>query len=198
MLSIHAAAVLAGMPPPERGRMMLGGMFPCYETYRCACGGYVSVGALESWFWEDLLKAIGREDLAGFQYAMGEEGARTKEALSQVFLGRTRDEWEVLFAGKDICVSPVLSLSEALAHPQARSREMVVDVESPFGERERQLGRPVKLRNWGREYGPLPEKPPRCPPRLGEHDGEILTDLGYSAERVASLRRKGVIRGNTE
>ncbi len=84
MLSIHAAAVLAGMPPPERGRMILGGMFPCYETYRCACGGYVSVGALESWFWEDLLKAIGREDLAGFQYATGEEGARTKEALSQV------------------------------------------------------------------------------------------------------------------
>lgn len=198
MLSIHAAAVLAGMPPPERGRMILGGMFPCYETYRCACGGYVSVGALESWFWEDLLKAVGREDLAGFQYATGEEGARTKEALSQVFLGRTRDEWVVFFAGRDICVSPVLSLPEALAHPQARGRGMVVDVESPFGGRERQLGRPVKLRDPGREQAPVPGKPLRHPPRLGEHDEEILTDLGYPPERVASLRREGVIRGDTE
>jgi crotonobetainyl-CoA:carnitine CoA-transferase CaiB-like acyl-CoA transferase len=74
----------------------------------------------------------------------------------------------------------------------------VVDVESPFGGRERQLGRPVKFRDRGNEDGPMPEKPPRRPPRLGEHDKEILTELGYPAERVASLRRKGVIRGNTE
>jgi crotonobetainyl-CoA:carnitine CoA-transferase CaiB-like acyl-CoA transferase len=195
MLSIHAAAVLAEMPSPERGGMMLTGMFPCYETYRCACGGYVSVGPLEAWFWDDFLKAIGREDLAGLQYATGEEGARAKAELSKVFLSKTRDEWVAFFAGKDICVSPVLTLSEALSHPQARARGMVVEVESPFGGRDRQPGRPLKFRGPGEGGADLPEEPPRRPPRLGEHDEEILAELGYRDEQIASLRRKGVIRG---
>jgi len=195
MLSIHAAAVLAGMPSPGRGGMMLTGMFPCYETYRCACGGYMSVGPLEAWFWDDFLKAIGREDLAGLQYATGEEGARAKAELSKVFLSKTRDEWVAFFAGKDICVSPVLTLSEALSHPQARARGMVVEVESPFGGRDRQPGRPLKFRGPGEGGADLPEEPPRRPPRLGEHDEEILAELGYRDEQIASLRRKGVIRG---
>jgi len=195
MLSIHAAAVLAGIPSPERGNMILTGMFPCYETYRCACGGYMSVGPLEAWFWDDFLKAIGREDLAGLQYATGEEGARAKAELSKVFLSKTRDEWVAFFAGKDICVSPVLTLSEALSHPQARARGMVVEVESPFGGRDRQPGRPLKFRGPGEGGADLPEEPPRRPPRLGEHDEEILAELGYRDEQIASLRRKGVIRG---
>jgi crotonobetainyl-CoA:carnitine CoA-transferase CaiB-like acyl-CoA transferase len=195
MLSIHAAAVLAGMPSPERGSMMLTGMFPCYETYRCACGGYMSVGPLEAWFWDDFLKAIGREDLAGLQYATGEEGARAKAGLSKVFLSKTRDEWVAFFAGKDICVSPVLTLSEALSHPQARARGMVVEVESPFGGRDRQPGRPLKFRGPGEGGANLTEEPPRRAPRLGEHDEEILAELGYRDEQIADLREKGVIRG---
>jgi crotonobetainyl-CoA:carnitine CoA-transferase CaiB-like acyl-CoA transferase len=195
MLSIHAAAVLAGIPSPERGNMILTGMFPCYETYRCACGGYMSVGPLEAWFWDDFLKAIGREDLAGLQYATGEEGARAKAELSRVFLGKTRDEWVTFFAGEDICVSPVLTLSEALSHPQARARGMVVEVESPFGGRDRQPGRPLKFRGPGEGGADLPEEPPRRPPRLGEHDEEILAELGYRDAQIADLREKGVIRG---
>ena len=195
MLSIHAAAVLAGIPSPERGNMILTGMFPCYETYRCACGGYMSVGPLEAWFWDDFLKAIGREDLAGLQYATGEEGARAKAELSKVFLSKTRDEWVAFFAGKDICVSPVLTLSEALSHPQARARGMVVEVESPFGGRDRQPGRPLKFRGPGEGGANLPEEAPRRPPRLGEHEEEILAELGYRDEQIAFLRRKSVIRG---
>lgn len=198
MLSIHAAAVLAGMPSPERGDMILTGMFPCYETYRCACGGYISIGALEDWFWKGLVTALGREDLTGLQYASGDEGARVKAEIGTIFASRTRDEWVAFFQDKDVCFSPVLALGEALDHPNVPARGMVVEVESPFGGPERQLGRPVKFRDRGKEDGPMPEKPPRRPPRLGEHDEEILTELGVPAERVASLRRKGVIRGNTE
>ena len=198
MLSIHAAAVLAGMPSPERGGMMLTGMFPCYETYRCACGGYVSIGSLEEWFWKNLVTALGREDLTALQYATGEEGARVKEKLQTIFASRTRDEWIAFFRDKDVCLSPVLGLEEALKHPNARARGMVVEVESPLGGRDRQPGRPLKFRGPGGGGADLPEEPPRRPPRLGEHDGEILAELGYRDEQIASLRRKGVIRGNAK
>lgn len=109
-----------------------------------------------------------------------------KEALRAVFRTLPRDEWLKRLAGVDACVAPVLDLSEALAHPNAVSRRMVLDVESPSGGTDRQLGMPIKFEG-------VPEAPQRAP-RLGEHDDEILGGLGFSEERIDALREKGVIR----
>ena len=174
--------------------MILTGMFPCYETYRCGCGGYVSVGSLESWFWKNLVMALGREDLIGLQYATGDEGARVKGEMEKIFASRTRDEWVSFFQDKDVCFSPVLSLGEAFEHPNAQARGMVVEVESPFGGRDRQPGRPIKFQEPAYGGTDFPEEPPRRSPRLGEHDEEILGDLGYRDEQIADLREQGVIR----
>ena len=193
MLSIHSAACLAGMPSPGRGDMMLTGMFPCYEVYRCADGKYVGLGALESWFWERLVAALGREDLRDRQYAVGEEGARVREELGAIFAGRSRDEWARFFEGKDVCLSPVLDLPEALSHPNLRAREMVVEVESPLGGSDLQPGLPLKFRP--RDGAGELAVAPRRAPRLGEHDEEILREIGCDAERIARLRESGVIRG---
>jgi len=185
-LALCAASWLGGRLPQERGALPLTGMFPCYEVYRCADGGFLSVGALEAWFWKALTTALGREELAGLQYAIGAEGERVKEALRAVFLTRPRDAWMRRLAGIDACVSPVLDLPEAMEHPNAAARRMVVDVESPLGGTDRQLGMPIKI-------GGVPEAPRRAP-LLGEHDDEILAGLGYTNLRIAELRAKGVIR----
>ncbi len=192
MLAFSAVDCLRGARNPERGNMILTGMYPCYETYRCADGGYVSVGPLEAWFWKGLVSALGRDDLAELQYATGEEGARVKGELARVFATKTRREWERFFEEKDVCFSPVLDLDEALSHPNAAARAMVVAVESPVGGTDRQPGRPLKFAGPGEEW-PAPA-PPRRAPRLGEHDEEILKGIGYTAERIADLRRTGVIR----
>ena len=186
-LALPAASYLGGGAPQERGSLPLTGMFPCYETYRCADGGFLSVGALEAWFWKALTSALGREDLAGMQYATGAEGERVKEELRAVFLTLPRDEWVNRLGGIDACISPVLDLPEALLHPNTSSRRMVVDVESPLGGTERQLGFPIKFA--GQE-----ERAPGRAPHLGEHDDEVLSGLGYTEERIADLRAKGVIR----
>ncbi len=193
MLAFHAVAGLAGAPNPERGNMILTGMYPCYETYRCADGEYVSLGALEAWFWERLVSALGRGDLAGLQYATGDEGVRVKAELATIFATKTRREWERFFEGKDVCFSPVLALSEALSHPNAAARGMVAAVESALGGSDRQPGRPLKFAG-PREAWTAPA-PPRRAPRLGEHDEEILKGIGCGPERIAELRRNGVIRG---
>ncbi len=194
MLAFHAVAGLAGAPDPERGNQVLTGMYPCYETYRCADGEYISLGALEAWFWERLVSALGREDLAGLQYATGDEGARARRELAAVFAKKPRREWERFFEDKDVCFSPVLGLSEALSHPNAAARGMVVAVESPLGGTDRQPGRPLKFSGPRAEWAA--PAPPRRAPRLGEHDEEILTGIGCGPERIAELRRKGVIRNS--
>ena len=185
-LALPAAAWLGGGAPQVRGSLPLTGMFPCYEVYPCSDGGFLSVGALEAWFWKALTSALGREDLAGKQYATGAEGESVKEALRAVFRTLPRDEWVKRLAGIDACVSPVLDLPEALHHPNTASRRMVVDVESPLGGTDRQLGMPIKIDG-------VPEAPRRAP-LLGEHDDEILAGLGYTTARIADLRSKGVIR----
>jgi crotonobetainyl-CoA:carnitine CoA-transferase CaiB-like acyl-CoA transferase len=84
------------------------------------------------------------------------------------------------------CISPVLSLPEALAHPNARERNMVIEVGSPKGGRDRQPGLPIKIEGVAGA--------PRRAPFLGEHDEEILRGIGYTAAQIGELRAKGVIR----
>lgn len=189
MLSIHAASFLSDGADPERGAMTLTGRFPCYDAYRCADGNYVSIGPLEAWFWERFLKVLEREDLGPFQYAEGAEGERARGELARVFAGKSREEWVRRFREHDVCLSPVLSLSEALSHPNALARRMVVEVESPLGGAERQLGTPIKA------VGEAEVEAGR-PPRLGEHDGEILREIGCSESEIAGLRARNVIRGS--
>ena len=186
-LAIPASALLGGGVPQERGALPLTGMLPCYDTYRCADGEYVCLGALEPWFWKKLVARLGRDDLADLQYAGGEAAERLGGELRGIFLGKTRDEWVRFFEGEDVCISPVLSLPEALEHPNTVARRMVVEVGSPLGGEERQLGLPVKVAG---ETEPVPGRAPL----LGEHDDEVLAGLGYTPSRIADLRAGGVIR----
>ena len=186
-LAIPASNLLGGGIPQERGALPLTGMLPCYDAYRCADGGYVSLGTLEPWFWRKLVTRLGREDFGELQYAVGETAKGVRRDLQAIFLGKTRDEWIRHFEGEDVCISPVLSLDEALSHPNNLARRMVMDVGSPLGGTERQLGLPIKIA--GEE-----EHAPGRAPRLGEHDDQVLADLGYSGEEIADLRAKGVIR----
>lgn len=186
-LAIPASNLLGGGIPQERGALPLAGMLPCYDAYRCADGGYVSLGGLEPWFWKKLVTRLGREDFDELQYAAGESAEGVRRDLQAIFLGKARDEWIRLFEGEDVCISPVLSLDEAMSHPNTVARRMVVDVGSPLGGTEPQLGLPIKIA--GEE-----ERAPGRAPRLGEHDDPVLEELGYSGEEIAGLRARGVIR----
>ena len=87
----------------------------------------------------------------------------------------------------------MLDIDGAFSTPQARARGMVVEVESPFGGKDRQPGRPLKFPESGE--GVSPEEPPRRPPHLGEHNEMILEEIGYTTGQIEDLRKKGVIRG---
>ncbi|MBE0605067.1 MAG: CoA transferase, partial [Deltaproteobacteria bacterium] len=82
-LAIPASNLLGGGIPQERGALPLAGMLPCYDAYRCADGGYVSLGGLEPWFWKKLVTRLGREDFDELQYAVGESAEYCAGALME-------------------------------------------------------------------------------------------------------------------
>jgi alpha-methylacyl-CoA racemase len=112
----------------ERRANLVDGGAPFYDTYRCADGGFVALGALESAFYAALLQGLG---LDGTDFGAGTTaGAHLdsstwpaqREAFARIFATRTRDEWVEHFAGSEACLAPVLSLAEAPAHPHLVAR----------------------------------------------------------------------------
>ncbi|MEU4620998.1 CaiB/BaiF CoA-transferase family protein [Actinoplanes sp. NPDC023801] len=119
-----------GRWPGGRGRNVLDGGAPFYDTYEASDGGYLAVGSLEPQFYAALLKGLeldAEADLPGQFDVKGWPELRRR--FTERFRTRTRDEWAAIFAPLDACVSPVLSLTEAPAHPHNRARNAFVEVD---------------------------------------------------------------------
>jgi alpha-methylacyl-CoA racemase len=119
----------AGAWTDERGVNLLDSGAPFYDTYTCADGRWVAVGALESQFYAALLTGLGLdgEDLPTQYDRSG--WPKLRERFTEVFLTRTRDEWAEIFAGTDACVTPVLAFGEVAGHPQVAARDTIVTID---------------------------------------------------------------------
>lgn len=182
-LAPHFAGLFAGGERPEAGKMLLTGKHPCYAIYP-AKDGYLSVGALETQFWEGLCHALGREDLLPHQYAEGEVAEQTHAELSAIFRTRTRAEWFEALREVNPCVAPVQSLEEAADDPHAAARGMWVEVAHEQVGRVRQVAHPIK-------FCETPASIRRPAPTLGEQTREVLAEAGYTAEEVEALVTAG-------
>lgn len=116
--SMHGAGIWAD----AREANLLDGGAPFYTVYECACGGHMSVGALEAKFYAELLSRLGLDD-ADLPAQMDVEGWPVlRTCFAARFKQKTRDEWAELLEGTDACCAPVLSLQEAPNHPHNRAR----------------------------------------------------------------------------
>lgn len=108
---------------------LLDGTAPFYDTYATAGGGFMAVGALEPPFYAELLAGLGLDgdDDLPAQHDPG-GWPMLRQRIAARFAERTRDEWSLIFAGRDACVTPVLSPAEAPAHPHNRARGTFVEV----------------------------------------------------------------------
>jgi alpha-methylacyl-CoA racemase len=118
----------AGNWMDNRRANLLDGGAPFYDTYRCADGKWISIGALEPAFYALLLERSGSAERV-VQPQMEQPRWRDMHGtLREVFATRTRPEWCDLLEHTDACFAPVLSLAEAPAHPHNRARNTFVDV----------------------------------------------------------------------
>jgi alpha-methylacyl-CoA racemase len=118
----------AGKWEDRRRTNLLDGGAPFYDTYRCADGKWISVGALEPQFYALLLQKTGAAGRLVQPQMERESWPAMQQALREIFATRTRQQWCELLENTDACFAPVLSLSEAPAHPHNRARGTFVEL----------------------------------------------------------------------
>jgi len=189
VVSLMASALsghFSGRATPVRGNDLLTGGVPHYNVYETKDGKYVSIGCLEPWFYENLCRALGREDFIPHQDATGEKKEEIFSAFRQIFRTRTRDEWFDYLSQWDICVGKVYDIDELSSDPQLVHRNMIVELDHPKFGKVKQVGISQKLSDTPgsiRRFGPL----------YGQHTDEVLLDLGYTKKRIQALRKEGAI-----
>lgn len=164
---------------PKRGDSFLCGQLARYNVYLCKDNKYIALGALELDYFAAFLLAIKRGDLLESQ-----DQKYIKSELDKEFLKKTRDEWCEEYAKKDVCLSPILSISESLNHPHFISRNMFVDVKYDHNKEALFFNNPYGFNNNNNQP----------PPILGEHSAQILSDLGFTLNHIQDLAKERVIK----
>ncbi len=95
---------------------------PFYDVYRCADGGYITLGALEPQFYAQLIEKLGLADVDLRQQYNIHTWSELKERIMTLFASQPRAHWERLLGETDVCFAPVLSLEEAIYHPHNLAR----------------------------------------------------------------------------
>lgn len=187
--SLHGMAgagyLAAGVEPDMENQALNGGSF--YDYYRTRDGRWFSVGSLEPQFMQQFCAAIGRPELAARGLSQRPEDQQAlKREIAIEFEKRDFSEWNNVFAALDACVEPMLSLSEAVSHPQIQARQLVTQVPRAGKPAQAQMACPIKF-----SQGLPPAK--HIGAALGAHTTEVLTALGYSAEDIQRLKAGKVV-----
>ncbi|OYY78446.1 MAG: carnitine dehydratase [Sphingomonas sp. 28-62-20] len=166
LLAGMSFAMLAqGTTSDVPGTNLLDGGAPFYDSYICADGKWVSIGSIEPQFYALLRDKLGLADDPDFaaQFDRAAWPAR-KQRLAAIFATKTRDEWCALMEMTDVCFAPILSMTEAPAHPHNMARETFI-----------QLGGATQPAPAPR-FSATPAPVPCAAPKAGS-DNAVLDDL---------------------
>lgn len=180
--AVAATSYLVGGQEPEREGWLLNGG-SAYDFYRTADERYLAVGSLEPKFWQGFCQALGFTPAGGRQ--LEQSDPQVKATIQAIVATRTLAEWLSVFAELDVCVEPVLNVGEAVTHPQAQARQMIVNVPQPDGAMQPQTANPLKFSTGQAHYR-------HTGATLGEHTVGIMQELGYNSAEIQALQQAGL------
>ena len=181
LAAMFAGFLKAGSWSENRGENILDTGAPWYDVYETQDGKYVSIGAIETRFFEELLVRLKLKDVPA-QHDRA-RWAEMKALFAKTFRSKTREEWCKVFEGSDACFAPVLSWSEARRHPHNDSRKSFLEVSG--------VEQPSPAPRFSRTPGAVR----RAPPERGEGGREALIDWGFADPEISKLEKLGLGMG---
>ncbi len=157
-------------------------------TFRTA-DGLLNIAANKQEQFEALCRVVERPELPADPRFAERQGrlrhrAELKALLEEALSARSTDAWWPLLNQAGVPAGPVYGVPEALAHPQVAGRGMVGHFADVPG-----VGRDIQVVRTGFKIDGQAPRVDTPPPMLGQHSGEILASLGYSAEEIARLQQ---------
>jgi len=155
-----------------------------YQAF-AARDGWLNIGGANQANWERICEVLGHPEWRTDQRfhdntARMANLAALVEAINAVMVTRDRADWMAAFEAAGVPAGPVHSIGEALSHPQALARDMVVELDHPVAGKTRAIGAPIK-------FSDTPCSVTRHAPSLGEHTREVLAEHGYTETQIDAL-----------
>ena len=174
----------------ERTGNIMPGITPS-SIHTCADGKHIQIGANGDAIFQRFMRAIDRHDLADAPDLADNAGrdARRDElygVIDRWAASLPLSEVEALLVRAEVPASRIYSAEDMFADPQFLAREMFLSARLPDGKPFRMPGIVPKLSD-------TPGGVEWTGPQLGEHNAEVLGELGYSAEDIATLKAGGAI-----
>jgi alpha-methylacyl-CoA racemase len=178
LAAMFSGFLAAGTWSEQRAANVLDTGAPWYDVYETKDGKHVAIGSIEARFFDDLQERLGLKDLPPQH-----DRARWPEMralFAATFRSKTRDEWVRVFEGSDACFAPVLSWSEARAHPHNAARGAYIDVAG--------VPQPAPAPRFSRSVAALPG----VPPERGGGGRQALAAWGFTPPDVDRLHSRGL------
>ena len=165
-----------------------------YGGYTTKDGRYMFIAANNNRQFAAFCAKIGRPELSQDERFNTNDGRvenrdELVRLINEHFSTKDLSEWLEIFDGSGLPYGAINDVNEALTHPQAEARNMVEDIDDFASAAQgllKTIAPPVK-------FSGIEMKARRKPPLLGEHTDEVLGEMAYSAEEVASLRKEGIV-----
>src|SRR6185436_12834675 len=106
--------------------------------------------------------------------------------LDEVFAAQPMAHWYEVFSGANVTFGAVRGPQEVINDPQLRANDIVVPLEGAGDKVTSTISSPIQVEG-------VTKEPAKRAPELGEHDEQVLDELGFSANEIAGLRASGTI-----
>jgi crotonobetainyl-CoA:carnitine CoA-transferase CaiB-like acyl-CoA transferase len=138
----------------------------------------------------NLMKGLGREDaLTDPRFAdwpsRSKHEPELRAIIEDALVSDSAKNWEQRLTAVDVPCAGIWAISEIVRHPQLAHRDVLQKVQSDEGELTL-VGSGFRLAHGGGSID-------RPPPRIGEHNAEILAEAGYDAGEIAAFKEEGVV-----
>jgi crotonobetainyl-CoA:carnitine CoA-transferase CaiB-like acyl-CoA transferase len=138
-------------------------------------------------------KAIGREDLLtdprfSDPAKLMANMPQLTAILDEVFGAQPMAHWYEVFNGVHVTFGAVRGPQEVINDPQLRPNDIVVPLEGAGGKLNSTISSPIQVHG-------VSKVPAKRAPEIGEHNEEVLKELGFDAKGIDGLRASGTITG---
>ncbi len=185
--ALQFAAYQGSKQDIPRAGFELSGALANYNVYKCKDGKHIALGSLEPKFWNRFCAKVGRTDWNDKFLQQGEELAKLKSEVKDLFLTRSRVEWLEYFKGEDFCFSTINDLPDMEEDVYLNERNMFVENEHAAVGKYKTINQPLKFlhakfdNNWSA-------------PDLGDDSVSILQELNYSNQQIEEFKTNNIVK----